>query len=49
LEGAGLLRPGGSPSHLQAFTTADAAPLQAAFASLLDLHPEVQSVEISAI
>jgi glutamate racemase len=45
LEGAGLLRPAGTP-HLRGYTTADAATLAEAFRGLLGLTPQVQSVTV---
>jgi glutamate racemase len=46
LEGAGLLRPGGTPAHLRGYTSGNAADLQHWFASLLGLHPQVESVAV---
>lgn len=46
LEGAGLLRPGGTPAHLRGYTSGNAAALQGAFASLLGLQPKVESVQV---
>ncbi|MCE3264773.1 MAG: murI [Pseudoduganella sp.] len=46
LEGAGLLRPGGTPAHLRGYTSGNAAALQTAFAALLGLHPQVESVQV---
>ena len=46
LEGAALLRPGGSPAHLHGYTSGSADALQQQFASLLGLHPVVESVRI---
>jgi len=46
LEGAGLLRPGGTPAHLHGYTSGNAAALQQQFANLLGLHPEVESVVV---
>ncbi len=46
LEGAGLLRPGGTPAHLRGYTSGDASELQQQFASLLGLHPQVESVAV---
>ena len=46
LEGAGLQRPGGTPAHLRGYTSGNAAALQQQFASLLGLHPLVESVQI---
>ncbi|WP_374583034.1 glutamate racemase [Pseudoduganella sp.] len=46
LEGAGLLRPGGTPAHLRGYTSGNAAALQTAFANLLGLHPQVESVQV---
>lgn len=46
LEGAGLLRPGGTPAHLRGYTSGSAAELQQQFASLLGLHPQVESVQV---
>ncbi len=46
LEGAGLLRPGGTPAHLRGYTSGNAAALQQQFANLLGLHPEVESVVV---
>lgn len=46
LEGAGLLRPGGTAAHLRGYTSGNAAALQGAFASLLGLHPQVESVQV---
>jgi glutamate racemase len=44
LEGAGLLRPGGTPAHLRGYTSGNATALQQQFASLLGLHPQVEQV-----
>jgi glutamate racemase len=44
LEGAGLLRPGGTPAHLRGYTSGNATALQQQFASLLGLHPQVERV-----
>lgn len=46
LEGAGLMRPGGTPAHLRGYTSGSAAALQQQFASLLGLQPRVQSVQV---
>jgi glutamate racemase len=46
LEGAGLLRPGGTPAHLRGYTSGSAQVLRDAFASLLGLHPQVESVQV---
>jgi glutamate racemase len=46
LEGAGLLRPGGTPAHLHGYTSGNAAALQAAFSSLMGLQPKIESVQI---
>jgi len=46
LEGAGLLRPGGTPAHLSAYTSGNAAALQTQFANLLGLNPKVESVQV---
>ena len=46
LEGAGLLRPGGTPAHLHGYTSGNAEALQKQFASLLGLHPQVESVVV---
>ena len=46
LEGAGLQRPGGTPAHLRGYTSGNAEALQKQFASLLGLHPEVESVVV---
>jgi len=46
LEGAGLLRPGGTPAHLHGYTSGNAAALQQQFANLLGLHPQVESVVV---
>ncbi|GGY83326.1 glutamate racemase [Pseudoduganella plicata] len=46
LEGAGLLRPAGTP-RLRGYTTADPATLAAAFHGLLGLTPQVESVNVA--
>lgn len=46
LEGAALLRPGGTPAHLHGYTSGSAAALQQQFANLLGLHPKVESVVV---
>lgn len=46
LEGAGLQRPGGTPAHLRGYTSGNAAALQTAFANLLGLHPQVETVQV---
>ena len=46
LEGAALLRPGGTPAHLHGYTSGNAEALQKQFASLLGLHPQVESVVV---
>ena len=46
VEGAGLQRPGGTAAHLRVCTSGSAEALQAAFASLLGLHPQVESVQV---
>jgi glutamate racemase len=46
LEGAGLLRPGGTPAHLRGYTSGNATALQQQFASLLGLHPQVEQVQV---
>ena len=48
LEGAGLLRPGGTAAHLRGFTSGSADALQAHFGALLALRPQVESVQIGA-
>lgn len=46
LEGAGLLRPGGTPAHLRGYTSGNADALQQQFASLLGLSPPIESVVV---
>ncbi|NVE01447.1 glutamate racemase [Massilia sp. BJB1822] len=47
LEGAGLLRPGGTAPHLRGYTTSPRAALVEAFDKLLGQHPEVEAVQIA--
>jgi glutamate racemase len=48
LEAAGLLRPAGEAARLDGFTSASAAALSAAFASLLGKNPPVHEVALGA-
>lgn len=46
LEGAALLRPGGTPAHLRGYTSGSADALRQQFSSLLGLTPQVESVSV---
>ncbi len=49
LTAAALLRAGADAPQLQGYTSADAAALTAKFATLLDLHPEVEEARLASV